>query len=277
MERRRIVGSLAAAGMVVVGLVMPLTLMPSSARANDDGDWEWNTRCDRGNVLSEYCQRQRQDQDWRDRDGRDRDWNDRDWSNNNDRWNRRSDRSLRSGTVIQARVERNRRIVLRRNEEYPLRLRVTDDVRSSYRGRVVIPEDSIIEGELVPYRDGYRFEADEIRLRNGRTRDLNAVSSTIYGDDDDWRDRDDDRAGGILNNGTLISSAAAIILQSILGGSLGSGRIGGLGGLGGLGGGVSSSVLGGIFDRNPRARRELAVIYPKSDLDLRLTREFNRD
>jgi hypothetical protein len=271
MERRRIVGSLAATGMVLVGLVMPLTLNPTIARADDDwrwGDGDWNTRCDRGNVLSDYCQRQQQDQDWRDRDWR----NDRDWSNNDDRWNRSSSRRLTSGTIIPAQVERSRRIVLRRNEEYPLRLRVTDDVRSSYRGRVIIPEDSIIEGNLVPYRDGYRFEADEIRLRNGRTRDLDAVSTTIYGNDEDWRDRDDDRLGGILGNGTLISSAAAIILESILGRRLETGGIG----RGGLGG-VSSSVLGGIFDRNPRARRELAVIYPNRDIDLRLTRDFTRD
>jgi hypothetical protein len=265
MERRRIVGSLAATGMMLVGLVMPLTLNPTIARADDDwrwGDGDWNTRCDRGNVLSEYCQRQRQDQDWRDRDRNDNDWR-----------NRGSDRRLNSGTLIPARVERGRRIVLRRNEEYPLQLRVTDDVRSGYRGRVVIPEDSIIEGDLVPYRGGYRFEADEIRLRNGRTRDIDAVSTTLYGDDEDWRDQDDDRddrLGGILGNGTLISSAAAIILESILGRRLETGGIGRLGG-------VSSSVLGGIFDRNPRARRELAVIYPNRDIDLRLTRDFNRD
>jgi hypothetical protein len=258
MERRRIVGSLVAASMVLAGFVMPLTLNPTIARA-DDEEWRWEdhdqrARCDRF-PWSNDCQRDRNDRDWRDRD------NNADGWNRNDRWNRGTDRRLSSGTLIPARVERGRRIVLRRDEEYPLRLRVTDDVRSNYRGRVVIPEDSVIEGNLIPYRDGYRFEAEEIRLRNGGTEDIEAVSSTLYGDD---REDRGGGLGGILGDGTLISSAASIILESILGRRIETG-------------GISSSVLGGIFDRSPRARRELAVIYPNRDIDLRLTRDFRRD
>jgi hypothetical protein len=268
MKRRRIVGSLAAASMVLVSIVAPLTLNSTIARA--DNEWttdtqDWDHRCDR-TPWATACQHDRDDRDWRNR--RDRDWRDRDntsdrWNRNDryDRYNRRSDRRLSSGTVIPTRVERGRRIVLRRDEDYPLRLRVTDDVRSYDRGRVVIPEDSVIEGTLIPYQDGYRFEADEIRLRNGGTENINAVSSTLYGED---RDDRGGGLGGILGDGTLISSAASIILESILGRRIETG-------------GISSSVLGGIFDRSPRARRELAVIYPNRDIDLRLTRDFRRD
>jgi hypothetical protein len=249
----------------------------------------WSQRCDR-NWDNAYCNpkvNSNHNQDWSDPDQNQNqdslhryEWRNRNqgsWNGNRDQWenrdqdplsqdqwdNRNPDQwqtqkrafgaRLSSGKSIPAYPERSgRRIVLRRYERYPLTLVVSQDVSQMYRGRAVLPRNSRIEGELVPVRDGYRFEADRVRFPNGRQERIWAVSNT-FGTNDTY-DRND-------RNEAQVSSGAAGILSAILGRSTSS----------------NSTVIGDVFDRYPNSRRDLVVIYPQRSLDLRLTRDFVMD
>jgi hypothetical protein len=284
MKRQSILGAIAALG-IISGSIAATTLMGTTpARADDwpsSGDRPaWSQRCDR-DWDNAYCNPKvnpNGGRDWSDSEfNRDRDsWNgdrDREYSREQDRWgnsdrgteqerdreywrsqqHRSSSARLAEGTYIPTYPDRSgRRIVLRGSERYPLTLIVSQDVGSSRRGRVTLPRNSRIEGELVPTGRGYRFEANRVRFPNGQQARIWAVSNAIRQNDGDDRD---DRRDANRSNG------AGLILSSILGRSNSS----------------SSSVSGDIYDRYPNAQRDLVVIYPDRSLDLRLTRDFVMD
>jgi hypothetical protein len=244
MKSQRIFGSIAALGLVVSGITSGMMMGASKAIADewpsstDRPDWnrDWQrTQNPWGNEDQEQWQRRNQGQ----------------WQNP-DRFFRNR---LSAGTTISAYPERRQRIVLRRSERYPLTLVVSEDVGNNSRsrnGRAVLPRGSRIEGELVPTRNGYRFESRQVRLPNGRSEQFWATSSTIRSNNSfDRYDRNSDGA----------SSGAQSIINAILGRSNSSGSV----------------YSGDIFDRYPNARRDLVVIYPDQTLALRLTREFVRD
>jgi hypothetical protein len=287
MKRRNIGLPIMAVGFALSSVFSTLTLGASVASANDDDYGQqpaWNYRCDRnwnpqyclpnnGNTRDDWSNRVwRRSQDWRRaqdwcnnqgwRDNRDwnsqdwrraQDWCDRqDWRDNQD--GRYSDRQRRllAGTSIPTSIDNRRQIVLRRGarDRASLTLIVNRDVENRW-GRVVIPRDSRIEGELI-YRDGgYRFESDRIRFPNGRSEDISAVSRTLDSND------------GYFNRSrrrTNVSNAAILIISSILSGS------------------SNSNVFGDIFNpRDSGSRRDEIFIYPDQDLNLRLTRDFFRD
>jgi hypothetical protein len=163
------------------------------------------------------------------------------------------ERCLRAGTIIPTRISPNRRVVLRRWETYPLNLRVTRDIRGTYSDRIVIPRGSTIRGNLVHHRAWYRFEAEMIRFPSNRREDIRAVSAPLYLSD---------RYDGYFGDRPVMSPAAIIILNAILGRRVDT---------------PDSPYLGDVFNRYPRARRDLVVVYPQQNIDLRLTRDFVRN
>jgi hypothetical protein len=246
MKRRNIFQSAMAAGLALSSIAISTLTIGSSAALADDSytDSELLERC-RSSLNSAICDRiERNDRNrnWRLEDSRDRDWRDR-------YGNRRSyDLRLSEGTSIPTHVSRQGRIVLRRNEQYSLRLITDRDLFSDRSDRVVIPRGSSIYGVLVPYNRGYRFESQYVALRNGGQKDIWAVSDVIDSRDRYTRSNDD----------SILSPAASIILGTLIGRSIT----------------PDNDRLGDIFDRDSRARRDLVVIYPDRDLDLRLSRDF---
>jgi len=152
------------------------------------------------------------------------------------------------GAVIETRTFNNDRFEVRRGDSRSLTLVVDRDIRSDTDNYVLIPEGSRIFGKLKPNDGGVRFEADYVTLSNGKNYDLDARSDTIYGGNSRSRDR-------------ISSSAATVILGTILG----------------RGGADVGDVLrsGSIFSgSNNRRNDDYISINPKSDLDLRLTKDF---
>jgi hypothetical protein len=282
MKRRNIFQSAMAAGLALSSVVISTLMLGSSAALADDDFYnrssgissaEWNELC-KYNSNPAYCAQLRrngelrgedsqnrdwridnnQNDDWRDRYGnnRNRDWRIEDNRNNDwrDRYgnNRSYDLRLFQGTSIPTRVSRQGHIVLRRGEQYALRLITDRDLVSDRSDRVVIPRGSSIYGVLVPYRNGYRFESQYVTLRNGGQRDLWAVSDVI----------DSGNRYNRSENDSVLSPAASIILGTLIGRSIT----------------PDSNQIGDIFDRDSRARRDLVVVYPNRDLDLRLSRDF---
>ncbi len=248
MKSQRIFGSIAALGLVVSGITSGMMMGASKAIAD-----EWPSSTDRPDWNQNWQRTQSQGQNpWGNEDQEQ--WQRRNqgqWQNPGRFFSNR----LSAGTTISAYPERRQRIVLRRSERYPLTLMVSEDVGQSSRsrnGRAVLPRGSRIDGELVPTRNGYRFESRQVRFPNGRTEQIWATSNNIRPNTNfDRYDRNSDGA----------SSGAQSILNAILGRSNSSGSV----------------YSGNIFERYPNARRDLVVIYPDQTLELRLTREFVRD
>jgi hypothetical protein len=272
MKRQNILGAITALGLISGSMASASLIGTTAVQADDwsssDDRPAWSQRCDR-NWDNAYCNPKVDDsraQGWIDSvQVRNQDpWirNQDRWDNSRGQWQSRDpdqwqdqDRSRRArlsaGTYIPTYSDRyGRRIVLRRQERYPLTLVVSQDIlgRPSHRGRVALPRNSRIEGELVPTRDGYRFEAERVRFPNGRYEQIWALSNVV---------RQNDRYDRYDRRDANVSSGAASILSSILGRT-----------------NSNSSVLGDVFDRYPNARRELVVIYPDQSLDLKLTRDF---
>jgi hypothetical protein len=253
MKRRNIFQSVMAAGLALSSVAMSTPILGSSvALADDYNNSPAPLETCRNNSDPDYCYRIERDRERSLRENRDRDWRvedvrDRDWR---DRYGNRRNYDLRlsEGTFIPTRMSRQGRIVLRRGEQYSLRLVTDRDLRSERGNRVVIPRGSSIYGVLVPYRRGYRFESQYVTLRNGGQTDISAVSDVIDSRDRYIRSNDD----------SILSPAASIILGTLIGRSIT----------------PDSDRLGDIFDRDSRARRDLVVIYPNRDLDLRLSRDF---
>jgi hypothetical protein len=245
MKRRNIFQSAMAAGLALSSIAISTLMLGSSAVLADDyTDSQLREACryNSNNAFCDQLERNNRDRDWRLEDSRDSNWRDR-------YGNRRSyDLRLSEGTTIPTRVSRQGRIVLRRGEQYSLRLITDKDLYSDRSDRIVIPRGSVIDGVLVPYRRGYRFESQRVTIRNGDQKDIWAVSDVIDSKDRYIRSNDD----------SILSPAASILLRTIIGRSIT----------------PDSDRIGDIFDRDSRARRDLIVIYPDRDLDLRLSRDF---
>lgn len=201
----------------------------------------WGYRCKQEQRTERYnkydCEGKRGQKDNDDR------YEDRNDEERNDRYEDRDDRfesevrssRLTAGTVLPVEYSGSERIVLRRDERYPLTLTITRDLRDN-RNRVLIPSGSRVEGEFRPVKDGVQFFARRLVLRNGETYRINATSRIIYSD----RDLDDDD----LRN-TRISDAARIIIDSVLGNG-----------------------------RSTRDDSNLIAVYPDRDLDLTLSADL---
>ena len=261
MKRQNVLKPMMAAALTLSSIVPALALSPSRALA-DDYDNGSNGRYDYCNRYPNARGCTNQNRDWRNQNDQNDSWNNqnRDWRNQNSRnnsWNnrnqtrydRREDLRISSGISIPTRATRKGRIVLRKGERYAYQLIADRDLRSDSGSQILIPRGSTIEGSLVPYRDGYRFESDYVTLRNGGREKISAVSNVIDSND---------RYGRSINS-SVLSPAASVILGTLLGRPISSN---------------SDSQWGNIFNRDSRARRDLVVISPNQDLDLRLDRTF---
>lgn len=182
---------------------------------------------------------------------RDREYQDEYPSPRNER--RRSDAVVPEGTLISVRHSEAETIIVSPEETLPVTLEVREDI-TSRRGTILIPEGSEIIGEIEPYRDGSRFVAEEIILRNRESIDLYATSETVTERQEIEEGVD---LGGVLEK-ALIGAAAAAILADITGDiDLREVLVGA-----GLG-----AIVGVIVDRNTA---EVIVIDPNRDLDLTL-------
>ena len=203
------------------------------------------------------CQRQRDGyycQNNRDFDDDDRFDDDR---VNDDRFeNRREDRReshrsnkgrLYSGRTIRTMAKNRDRIVIRKNDDRDLTLYLDEDIYADDTGRVIIPRDSRIEGRLRSRDGGILYDAKRIVLPNGRRYDLDAYSEIIY-------------PNRRVARRTRTSDGVREVLGTILGDR---GR---------------EEVLGRRDDDSRSSRdRDLVVIYPDRDLDLRLKKDLKID
>ncbi|MGF1601246.1 MAG: hypothetical protein ACFCU8_04370 [Thermosynechococcaceae cyanobacterium] len=162
------------------------------------------------------------------------------------------DGRIEEGTTIETKAASRDRIVLEKNETLPLTLYVDQDLRDDYNRYIVIPRESRIEGRLRPKNGGVYFVADHLVLRNGRRYSLKAESNIIY---------PDRQTGRSSAGNSRVTDAARAILSSVLGGS--------------------NSRIGDVFGRSDedifrssRRSRDVVVIYPNQDLDLRLTSDL---
>ncbi|NCJ05143.1 hypothetical protein GS597_01135 [Synechococcales cyanobacterium C] len=260
--RKRLIPS-ALASLLILGSGLSLGIDAASAqfRQGLNRDPGWGSRCDlRGNRYDCGSINQR-DSRW-------------DWFESNRDW--RTDRRgfpegrVASGTLIPVSTTNRDRIVLRRNERLPLRVFVDRDIRANDTRQVVIPRDSIIEGELRPRSGGTVFEANTLYLRNGGEYRIRGRSETILPSRDQFA-RFPDRRPSSNIGGVLLSDAARVLLSSVLGGRS-TFDPGLLGGLFDLRGNSRRPHDDGRFD--PRLREDLVVISPQRDLDVRLTSEL---
>ncbi|NJR38025.1 MAG: hypothetical protein HC781_03200 [Leptolyngbyaceae cyanobacterium CSU_1_4] len=162
-----------------------------------------------------------------------------------------------SGTEIPITYDKER-IIVTPGETAPIKLEVAQDVTTS-GGTVVIPEGSVIEGELEPAGDGTQFVANNLVIdgRSSRT-PIDAISNVIT-----RRETINKRSDPKILQGAAIGAAAAAVLSEVLG------RIDILEVLGGAGLGALGSVL--IRDRE---EVEVIVVNPEADLNLTLQSDF---
>ncbi|MEB3211870.1 MAG: hypothetical protein VKL39_10975 [Leptolyngbyaceae bacterium] len=153
------------------------------------------------------------------------------------------------------------RILLDPDETAEVTLTVDQPIRSN-RGTVLIPAGSEIEGELRPLEGdtpGTQFFAETLRLPNGETADLDAVSAPVTRTEVITEETDPD-----FIKGAVIGAAAAAVLAEIFG-SINILEVLGGGALGALG----IWIFGGGEEET-----EVVVVEPDNDLDLTLQSEL---
>ncbi|MBV9385948.1 MAG: hypothetical protein JOZ78_05925 [Chroococcidiopsidaceae cyanobacterium CP_BM_ER_R8_30] len=162
--------------------------------------------------------------------------------------------SVPAGTQIPVRYDKQK-IVVSPTETVPVTLTVASDVKND-NGRVVIPAGSKIQGKIVPYDQGSRFEAEYLQFPDSSYKqDINAVSRVVNRRETITRGAD---AKSILT-GAAAGGGAATILTAITGGGF---KLAPL-----LGGAAAGAGGGALLGRH---KADVNVIYPDRDLTLRL-------
>jgi hypothetical protein len=165
--------------------------------------------------------------------------------------------TIPSGTQIPITYEKEK-IVVTPDETAPVKLKVAQDITTS-GGTVLIPEGSVIEGELRPAGDGTQFVAKNLVIAGQKDKTpIDATSEVI-----NRRETINKRSDPKILQGAAIGGAAAAILSEIFG------RIDILEVLGGAGLGALASVL--IRDRK---EVEVIMVNPQEDLTLTLQSDF---
>jgi hypothetical protein len=166
---------------------------------------------------------------------------------------------IEAGTVIPVRYDEAEKIVVLPDETAPVTLTVAADVRSA-RGTIVIPQGSLIEGELRPTENGTQFVASEVvYVSSDRRVPIDAVSDVITDTEIITEESDPD-----ILRGAAIGAAAAAVLSEIFG------DIDFIEVIAGAGLGALAAVLLG----GRKEEVEVVVVYPESDLDLTLQSDF---
>jgi hypothetical protein len=166
--------------------------------------------------------------------------------------------TIQSGTQIPITFNKDE-IIVTPDETAPVKLTVAEDITTS-GGEVLIPEGSVIEGEMTPAGDGTQFVAKTLVIddRDIET-SIDASSDVIT-----RRETINQRSNPRVLERAAIGGAAAAVLAEVFG------RIDLWEVLGGAGLGALSSVL-------IRDRKEVEVIRvnPEEDLTLTLQSDFD--
>lgn len=167
------------------------------------------------------------------------------------RQNRRNSKSrVYKDTIIPARVSNQNRLIFQRNEKIPLILWVDRSIQASDNQSVAIPRGSWISGRLKPHDGGTRFEAERLFFRDGNDFKIKARSAVLY---------PNRRIRRVSSRGTFLSKATKVLIGSITGTT-------------------NTSSWPDEFGARPRRnddywtrnQRNLIMIYPNENLDLRL-------
>jgi len=135
----------------------------------------WGYRCKQdSNNCKKHKDRDRDNT--RDDGGDDRDQNDdRDENDDNSNYDRDT---LSARTTLNIEYSGSRRITLRRNQTYPITLKIVSDIRND-QNQVLIPRNSRIEGEFRSTNRGFQFVARSLILANGTRYQINANSRVL--------------------------------------------------------------------------------------------------
>jgi hypothetical protein len=166
--------------------------------------------------------------------------------------------TIQSGTRIPITFDKDE-IIVTPDETAPVKLTVAQDITTS-GGEVLIPEGSVIEGEMTPAGDGTQFVAKTLVIDDQDVEtSIDATSDVIT-----RRETINQRSNPRVLERAAIGGAAAAVLAEIFG------RIDLWEVLGGAGLGALSSVL-------IRDRKEVEVIRvnPEEDLTLTLQSDFD--
>lgn len=155
------------------------------------------------------------------------------------------------GRTIRTAVKNRDRILIRKNDSRDLVLYVDEDIRADDTGRVLIPRGSRIEGRLRSRDGGTQFEAKRLILSNGRRYSLDARSEIIYAN------------RRIASRRTRTSDAAREVLSTILGDRRRRDD--------------DFNNRDDDFGSRDNRNRDLIVVYPDRDLDLRLRKDLKID
>ncbi len=216
---------------------------------------------------------------------------------------------LTAGTSIPTQSSNSDRAILSSDETLDLTLSVTSDITDGQSNTVLIPRDSTIEGKLLPFNGGIRFEAERLVLADGRSFAIDAHSDVIppkgeaalYPADTEFDVANEGNSllGGSILDNSLITEAAGVLISTVMNGDLDLtslfkgglnsdflsgdmlGQLGSI--LGGvLGGNLGSSggdLLGGggtesLPESEVNGLQDLVVVYPDQDLDLTLASDL---
>jgi len=160
-----------------------------------------------------------------------------------------------AGTRIPVTYDKQK-IVVSLTESVPVTLTVATDIQDP-NGRVLIPSGSKIEGKIVPYNGGDRFEANSLKYAGSdRQQDIDATSQVVTRTERVSRGAS---SGSILTGAAAGGGAAALLSAVTGGGNIPIGAV--------LGGGAAGAAGGALLGRH---KSDVNVIYPSRDLTLRL-------
>lgn len=159
-----------------------------------------------------------------------------------------------AGTRIAIKYDEGDKILVTKDETLQITLQTAADIQDS-QGRLLIPSNTEIVGQIQPAKNGSQFVAEYIILPDNREENINANSRIITRTEiiDEGTNTD------AILQGTVIGAAAATILAGITGDTaIATEEVLGGAGLGALAG----WLLGG------RKQTELISINPNTDLTL---------
>lgn len=166
-----------------------------------------------------------------------------------------------AGTSIPVTYEQDK-ILLMKEETLPVTLNVATNITTS-DGKLLIPKDSKVVGELRPTGDGTRFVAQQLWFPNGERQNFKATSQVIT----DTESISDGNAALNLLKNAAIGSAAAAAISGVTGDrTITAGEV-----LIGTGVGALTSLIQRFIGQN---RVDLVVVEPNTDLNLTLNEDL---
>ncbi|HEY9692093.1 MAG TPA: S-layer homology domain-containing protein [Oculatellaceae cyanobacterium] len=163
-----------------------------------------------------------------------------------------------SGTNIPVNYDKER-ILLTSNESVPLTLKVAANI-TTREGRVLIPAESQVTGQLQPGEGGVRFVAQTLIMPDGTQMPINATSSAITKTQTVTKGAS---VGTLIKDAALGAGAAAAITGVTGDRTITTGEV--------LGGAGIGTLLGLFLGRD---RVDLVVVEPNTDLNVQLNQDL---